>query len=320
MKKKMFILFVIPIFILTTFSSCNKKSSTPSYLEIRPVRGTISIEFRLTGSVQPRNRLEIKPQISGRLEKILVSEGDKVKKGDIIAWMSSTDRAALLDIVKTQNVDTETNWEEVYKPTPIIAPIDGFVIARNKEPGQTVSINDVIFVLADKLIIIANVDETDLRHISLGQKLNFFLDAYPDKSFSGTVEHIAYEAQEINNVTIYPIKILPSKTPKIFRSGMTATIVVEANKKDNVLIVPADAVIKKGKKEYLKIKKPSSKNNEEELREVVSGINTGQQVEIVSGITDDDIILLPQTQKVTRTLSGRQTGIPGISSSRRSQR
>lgn len=310
--KKFFSLFIITIFILTTFS-CKKNTTKSSFLEIHPARGTIGIEFRLTGSVQPRNRLEIKPQIAGRLEEILVSEGDKVKKGDIIAWLSSTDRAALLDIVKTQNISTETDWEDVYKPTPIIAPIDGFVIARNKEPGQSVSLNDIIFVLADKLIIKANVDETDLKYIYLGQKIKMFLDAYPDKNFFGIVEHIAYEAQEISNVTVYQIKIIPLKVPKIFRSGMTATITVEANKKDDVLIVPADAIIKKGKKEYLRIKKTVGKKFEEELREVVTGINTGQQVEIVSGITENDIILLSDTGKVSRTISARHTGIPGIS-------
>ncbi|MFQ3675995.1 MAG: efflux RND transporter periplasmic adaptor subunit, partial [Endomicrobiia bacterium] len=258
-----------------------------------------------------------KPQISGRLEEILVSEGDKVKKGDVIAWMSSTDRAALLDIIKTQDTNTKAQWEDVYKPTPIIAPIDGFVIARNKEPGQTVSLNDIIFVLADKLIIKANVDETDLRYIYLGQKIKMFLDAYPDKIFEGIVEHIAYEAQEISNVTVYQIKIRPTKIPKIFRSGMTATITVETNKKEDVLIVPLDAIIKKGRKEYLKIKKTVGKKIEEELREVVTGINTGQQVEIVSGITDNETILLDDIGKVSRTMAGRQTGIPGISSNRK---
>lgn len=315
--KKESILFVTIIFILISITSCKKKSSKNSYLEIQPTRGTIGIEIRLIGSVQPRNRLEIKPQINGRLEEILVSEGDKVKKGDIIAWMSSTDRAALLDIVKTQGTTTKTNWEDVYKPTPIIAPIDGFVIARNKEPGQTVSLNDIIFVLADKLIIKANVDETDLRYIYLGQKVKMFLDAYPDKEILGTVEHIAYEAQEISNVTVYQIKILPTKIPKIFRSGMTTTIIVEANKKENALIVPSDAIIKKGKKEYLKIKKIVGKKIEEELREVVTGINTGQQVEIVSGITDNETILLDDPGKVSRTMSGRPIGIPGISANRR---
>ena len=54
---------------------------------------------------------------------------------------------------------------------------------------------DVMLVMADTLIIDANVDETDLRYLYLGQDVKIFLDAYPDQSFTGLVEHIAYESQ-----------------------------------------------------------------------------------------------------------------------------
>lgn len=325
--KNFFSVTIILSFILLFVSGCKKNASKKTFIEINPTRGSIGIEFRISGSVQPRNRLEIKPQIAGRLEEMLVVEGTKVKKGDIIAWMSSTDRAAILDIVKTQTLQSDTDWNEVYKPTPIISPIDGFIIARNKEPGQTVALNDIIFVLADKLIIKANVDETDLRHVTLGQEVKIFLDAYSDKRFKGSVEHIAYESKEISNVTVYEIKILPKSVPKIFRTGMTATITVEANKKDDVLLLPSDAIIKKDRKSFVNIKtsgknnfsnKNRKKNGTIQLHEVVTGIDTGQKIEIVSGITEEDIVLISDTGKVSRTPGGRMAaGIPGISSTRR---
>ena len=65
--------------------------------EIRPTIGTIENSISTTGSVLPRNRLEVKPPVSGRIEEILVKEGDQVKAGQILVWMSSTERAALLD-------------------------------------------------------------------------------------------------------------------------------------------------------------------------------------------------------------------------------
>lgn len=302
------------VLVLTLFS-CQKKEKNNELIELKPFRGPIGIELKITGSVQPRNRLEIKPQLSGRIEEILVVEGQEVKKGQIIAWMSSTDRAALLDIIRTQNKDTSVNWEEVYKPTPIISPIDGFVILRNKEPGQTVSLNDIIFVIADKLIILANVDETDLRYVKVGQKVKISLDAYPDVSFIGIVEHISYEAQEISNVTMYQTKILPLKSPKFLRSGMTATITVEAEKKEDALLLPSDAIIKRNKKSFVLVKDFDSRNGRK-LQEVETGIDTGQKVEIISGLSDDDIVLIANPGKVSSERRGMMPGIPGLTRQR----
>ena len=263
-------------------------------IEIYPERGSIAIEFRVTGSVEPRNQLEIKPQIAGRLEEILVAEGQKVKKGDIIVWMSSTDRAALLDSVRSQGESEIKKWEDVYNPTPMIAPIDGFIIERSREPGQSVTQNDTVLVMADELIIEANVDETDLRYIAIGQKTKIFLDAYPDKEFNGKVEHVAYKAQDINNVTVYKVKILPLVVPKMFKAGMTAAIEIVSQKREGVLLLPVDAVITQDNKKMVTVK---STKGVPEIREVQAGISNGKQVEVVSGITEKDVIIIQSPDK-----------------------
>ncbi|MEW6041747.1 MAG: HlyD family efflux transporter periplasmic adaptor subunit, partial [Elusimicrobiota bacterium] len=183
--------------------------------------------------------------------------------------------------------------------------IDGFIIARLKEPGQTVTQNDVILVMADELIIEANVDETDLRYIRLGQKLKIFLDAYPDKEFYGKIEHIAYKSQTINNVTVYKIKILPLNAPKDFRAGMTATIKVISQKKENVLLLPTNAIIKKDNKKMVIIR---SEGPRPEIREVQTGIDNGKKVEIISGISENDTVLIHVSEKK----AGQMMGPPSL--------
>ncbi|HBU69927.1 MAG TPA: hypothetical protein DEE98_06030 [Elusimicrobia bacterium] len=287
--KKIIIIALAALIAASSYLLLRKDKKSAGGREVVPERGTISIDFRETGSVSPRNRLEIKPQMGGRIEDVKVVEGQKVIKGETIAVLSSSDRAALLDVARSKGEAELKKWEDIYRPTPIIAPLDGFIIARYKEPGQTVSQSDVILVMADNLIIEADVDETDLRYIKLGQKVQVALDAYPDRKFAGVVEHIAYESQIINNVTVYTIKIKPLSIPENFRAGMTATIEVEAQKRENVILLPVEAVTEKENGKIVKVKSPDGKP---ETRKVETGINNGREVEIISGISENDIVLI----------------------------
>jgi len=91
------LLIVLVISISLIIKGRQNKSSNELVREISPVYGSIQTFISTTGTVQPQNRLEIKPPISGRIEEILVKEGQIVTVGQILAWMSSTERAALLD-------------------------------------------------------------------------------------------------------------------------------------------------------------------------------------------------------------------------------
>ncbi|OGS27916.1 MAG: hypothetical protein A2297_04725 [Elusimicrobia bacterium RIFOXYB2_FULL_48_7] len=296
-KKLLIIIIIIALVVAGGYFFFKGKNKKVNESEVTPERGSISIEIRLDGSVEPRNRIEIKPQVSGRIEDILVVEGQRVKKGEIIAWLSSTDRATLMDLARSKGEDEVKKWEDTYKPTPVISPINGFIISRTKEPGQSVSMSDVLLVMADELIVMANVDETDLRNIFLGQNVVISLDAYQDKKFGGKVEHIAYESTVVSNVTVYEVKILPVRAPGYFRAGMSATVSVLSQKKDDALLLPSDAIIDKGRKKMVKVKSQNpkgSRSERSEYKEVEVGINNGKQVEIVSGITENDVVLLPE--------------------------
>ena len=218
--------------------------------------------------------------------------------------MSSTERAALLDAVRSNNNDELAKWKETYKPTPIISPMSGFIIARSKEPGQSVTVSDIILVLADKLIIEANVDETDLRHIKLNQKVLVMLDAYPDKQLRGIVEHIAFDSEVISNVTIYKVKIKPLRIPMSFRSGMTATVDVIAEKRDDALLLPVEAVLDRKKGKFVFV---FDEESERKRIPVETGITDGKNIEIISGITEDDIVLIPGKEESGE--KGRQISV-----------
>ncbi|MFC1577001.1 efflux RND transporter periplasmic adaptor subunit [Candidatus Omnitrophota bacterium] len=256
---------------------------------IKPVPGDVLVTVTTTGVVEPQNRLEIKPSISGRIEKILVQEGDFVKEGDTLSWMSSTERAALVDAARSQGEEALQYWEEAYKKTPIISPIDGEVIVRSVEPGQTVTTSDPVIVLSDRLVVSAQFDETDIGRVRKGQKAVLTLDAYPDIKIEGTVDHIAYESEIVSNVTIYNVDILPKEVPEILRSGMSVTVDVEEKARRNVITIPSAAIRYDGKRQFVVIRGKFGKNTE---RDITVGLNDEKTAEIVSGLTVEDSVVL----------------------------
>ena len=277
------------------YQNKQKQKSVVTYREVRAEFGTLRDVISATGTVEPQNRLEIIPPINGRVDKVNVQEGALVRAGEVLAIMSSTDRAALLDAASTQGEEKVQYWSEVYKPTPILAPIAGRIIVRNIEPGQTVNSATKLFALADTLIVKAQIDETDIGKISVGQKTLISLDAYPDVQISGTVRRISYESTVVNNVTIYSVEIAPDNIPAIFRSGMSANIEIIRMQKNNVLLLPERAVSYADNGAFVTFKIPGS--GEQQRVKVQTGLAQGGQIEITSGLKEGDIVLISETRR-----------------------
>lgn len=304
--KKIFIVsgIVIAAGLLAFFIFRPSKPSIDKEAQLE--KRDLHVEFRETGEVSPRNRLEIKPPFAGRIEEILVQEGDPVKKGQVILWMSSSERAAMTDAARAISNEEFLRWQDIYKPTPIVAPMDGFIILRSNEPGQTITTADAILVMADDLIVEANVDETDLRYIKIGDKLRMYLDAYPYENFTGTVEHIAYESTVVSNVTVYTIKIRPDKKPAVFRAGMTATITVTAESKKDALSIPSSLIVERAGKKSVTVKTMRGGKPVLETRSVTTGVTDGRYTEILSGVSEGETVVTltaKQTEKAKSFMS-----------------
>ena len=255
----------ILVFILTAFLGAfgvrqyfhNKKPKIV-YRNAKVNRGDIHVTILATGTVAPENRLDLKPPVAGRVEKILVNEGDKVKSGQILAWLSSTERAALIDTARSQSKEELAYWEDSYKETPILAPTRGLIILKSADAGQTVQPTDIVLSMSDRLIVKANVDETDLAQIKNGQIVSLVLDAFPSAPMPSKVVHIGYDAKTVNNVTTYEVDILPDQAPDYMKSGMTANATFLVAEKADTLVVPASSVHKKEKNSYVFVPNPDS--------------------------------------------------------------
>jgi HlyD family secretion protein len=132
--------------------------------------------------------------------------------------------------------------------TVITSPIDGIVIARNVDVGQTVAASlqaPTLFVLAADLRqmqLQANIDEADLGRIQSGQAVTFTVDAYPREVFAGSVEQVRLNPVIEQNVVTYAA-IISAPNPELkLKPGMTANVTVEVARRDDVLRVPNAAL------------------------------------------------------------------------------
>lgn len=132
--------------------------------------------------------------------------------------------------------------------TVISSPIDGIVIARNVDVGQTVAASlqaPTLFVIAadlSRMQVNASIDESDLGQIAAGQKVAFTVDAYQGKRFSGTVEQVRLNPTVVSNVVTYAA-IISAPNPLLeLKPGMTANVTVEVSRRDNALRVPNAAL------------------------------------------------------------------------------
>ena len=130
----------------------------------------------------------------------------------------------------------------------IHSPINGIVLQRQVEPGQTVAASlqtPILFVLAESLAqmeLHVAVDEADVGHVKDGQEATFTVDAYPDKSFPAKIVQVRSAPKTVEGVVTYETVLLVDNSDLLLRPGMTATADITVNKLENVLLVPNAAL------------------------------------------------------------------------------
>jgi HlyD family secretion protein len=132
--------------------------------------------------------------------------------------------------------------------TIITSPIDGVVVARNVDIGQTVAASlqaPVLFVIANdlrQLQVNASIDEADVGRVKEGQEVEFRVDAYPDQSFAGRLQQIRLQPTTVQNVVTYNAIIGVDNPQQRLMPGMTATVSIVVRRAERVLRIPASAL------------------------------------------------------------------------------
>lgn len=130
----------------------------------------------------------------------------------------------------------------------ITSPIDGTVISKSVEEGQTVAASfntPELFTIAKDLKnmqVIANVDEADIGGVAVGNRVNFTVDAYPDDTFQGVVKQVRLEATTTNNVVTYEVVISAPNADLKLKPGLTANVTIFTKEQANILSVANKAL------------------------------------------------------------------------------
>ncbi|HRE44584.1 MAG TPA: efflux RND transporter periplasmic adaptor subunit, partial [Terricaulis sp.] len=125
------------------------------------------------------------------------------------------------------------------------APIDGVVLTRSVNPGQTVASSmqaPVLFVIAADLRnmeLKAAIDEADIGGVKPGQKARFTVDAFPGRTFDADIRDIAFAAVTTDGVVTYDARLDVDNEELLLRPGMTATVSVVTREANGVIVVPA---------------------------------------------------------------------------------
>ncbi|HAH33149.1 MAG TPA: RND transporter [Elusimicrobia bacterium] len=296
-KMKRIIVPVIAVFVAgggwlwAKHSGAKKEAKRIAQLSpARPQRGMLVTKTQATGNVEPENRVLVTPSVNGRAEEILFIEGQLVEKGQVLAWLSSSERTALMDSLKMkESTPAEKKLvEEAYNLTPVVAPITGMVVKRSVEPGQSVSAAKELAVISDRLIVKTYVDETDIGAVKEGQKADFYLDAFPKDKHEGRVLAISHESSLKDGVIVYEVKILPARYIPVLRSGMTADVLVVTGSKNNVMSIPKKSVKYRDGDSLVSVRDSAAGKLIE--KKITVGATNESSIEVLSGLSDTDTV------------------------------
>ena len=344
------------------------------------------VQVRVTevGSVEPQVKVDVKSVLSGKVVELLVREGDRVKRGQVLARVEpdvnqARDLAQVKNSVreaeialkeahdthernrgllnqgllsKQADLESETKFAtakatyeaalEKYKIVQesgvpialanadstqrlnVTSPMDGVVIRRPAELGDTVTsgvssfnAGTVLMTVADveTMIIKAGVNEVDIGKVRLEQPVKVGLDAYPKVKFAGVIKRIAPAARLEEKVKVFDVEISIDRQGAELRTGMTANIDVIGEKREKVLTVPVEALFRKDDAEFVYVRKadaaqsaqstgfltsvfaggkkddPAAKLDEKDkwkekfdVRAVETGLSSVEKVQVVKGL------------------------------------
>ena len=210
---------------------------------------------------------------------------------------------------------TATSRENVKKAetnlgyATITSPIDGVVLSKSVEEGQTVAASfntPELFTIAQDLTdmrVIADIDEADIGGVKEGQRVSFTVDAFPDDRFEGMVTQVRQQATTESNVVTYEVVISAPNNDLKLKPGLTANVTIFTLEKNDVLAVPSkalrfmpnEALLKEGQKiedVEARTKVWTMEGNTFKAHAVETGTTNGLMTEILSGIGEGTDVLV----------------------------
>jgi HlyD family secretion protein len=339
-KKKTYIILILVALVIGGIYYYKTKKPQIEYTTQTAEKGTLAQTVSVTGKLVSLEQVDLSFKISGRIEAMFVSIGDKIEKGQKIATIDKgtldeqlrvakqeiiVQRNTLYDMkrreavyswaqkeaqrakIKKAEIDLASISEQIGETT-LYSPISGTVITKNVEVGETtvanaVTANTSVVTVAKEgdLEIQANIPESDIVKIALGQKAEATLDAFSvENIFSAEVIEIEPSSTVIQDVVYYKVKLKFPTYDARFKNGMSANVDIHTAEKENVVFIPERALKNDppadGGKKYVEILK-DAKNNIIDRAYVQTGMRGDDgMIEITTGLSvGENVITLSKT-------------------------
>jgi len=223
------------------FNSLVKKGQVvaqldPTFLKAQVAQAEADLERSSAQVNQAKRELD---RAKTLFEKKLISQAD--------LDLAQTNYELALTTQKSSQATLDRSITNLHYAT-ITSPIDGVVISRNVDVGQTVAASlsaPTLFTIANdltKMQVETDIDEADIGKIQVGQKVDFTVDAYPDKHFTGSVSQVRLNPSTVQNVVTYTVIIDVDNPELLLKPGMTANVTILIDQRENVLKVRSAAL------------------------------------------------------------------------------
>ncbi|MEJ2106633.1 MAG: efflux RND transporter periplasmic adaptor subunit [Acidiferrobacteraceae bacterium] len=264
----------------------NRNGSDSQYKSAEVSRGDLTVMVTATGTLEPVNQVDVGSELSGTIRSVEADVNDHVKQGQVLARLDTErlkarvhESQSALDAARAKLAESKATLAENQKKyerlkalaekqlysqqeletahaanqtdlskAVIVSPVDGIVLKRNVEPGQTVAASfqtPVLFTLAEdlsKMELHVDVDEADVGQVKEGQKASFTVDAYPDRHFQAQIVKVHYAPSVEQDVVTCEALLSVDNSDLVLRPGMTATAEIVTRVIHDALLVPNGAL------------------------------------------------------------------------------
>ena len=292
-----------------------------------------------SGTFSYEDESTVVADVSGTVSSIAVSEGDWVSEGQTLLVMTSDDLdeqvQSASDSLRNAEISYENQTDQLDDYT-ITSPIQGTIVDKNYNAGETTEANEVLGTIYDLsyLTMTLSVDELDISDIEVGQTVTIVADAVEDQTYEGVVTKVSVAGTSSGSATTYPVTIRIDETDGLL-PGMSVDATIELGSAEDVLAIPASA-LNRGDTVLVTADSPSAANavtgqteetaeapassaapeGESEEQQYVSvsvttGITDGDYIEITSGLQEGDVVAyIPTSSSSDSGLGMMMGGMP----------
>lgn len=326
------VIAIILVLIIISISKSNAAKNNDKLVFENPSRQTINKTLEVSGHVDAKEKARLRFAAGGKVVYLGAQEGERVKKWQTIAtidgaalaktlqkdlnlymkerwdWENTVDSIKDKPLKTTEQREVDKNqWDlnntvldvEIQdiaiKNTAIYAPFEGILTSSpTAVTGIQLLASDYFEIVnPDSLIFRAAVDESDISFISEGQDAKLVLDAFPNETITTNVSYVSYVSTETSSGTAFTIEFPLNQLANgnMLRIGMNGDINILLETKENVLTVPTISITQRDNKNYVSVK---TGENLSEEREIQIGLETDDLIEVTSGLSESDEIVVPQ--------------------------